>query len=322
MRNLGRRREIADRLQSDAVNTLLVGYPQAVHLEVAAALSLLTPRFPLRVASPDGRPFRVAEGFSLAADVPYGPAALEGVAVVVVPGGNCEAAVASPSLGEMLRRADERRLTIGGICHGALVLAWAGVLDARRCTHVCTPKYAPLPDFAPLLDFAGPHFAKSRFVDEAVVVDDHVVTAKPWAHLEFATTLAAVAGLIEPRETGAALRSLRGLGRRAERHGYRRWALLLDLVPGRAADEPLIRRHVAWLRGLEAAGRLVSAGPLSTAAGTPADHPAGLVVLLADDAADALQVAEGDPFVRAGVRTVEIRAWELSCEENNHLGMG
>lgn len=33
-------------------------------------------------------------------------------------------------------------------------------------------------------------------------------------------------------------------------------------------------------------------------------------------------IAEADPFVKEGAETCEVRAWELSCRENNHLGMG
>jgi uncharacterized protein YciI/putative intracellular protease/amidase len=299
------------------VKTLLIGYAQSVHLEVAAALSLLTPRLPVRVASPDGRPFRVAEGWEMGAELPYGDALreLNQIGAVLVPGGDCHAAVSSPALATLLREAADRRIPIGAICHGALVLAWSGVLDARRCTHVCTPKYAPLPDFAPLLAFAEPHFARARTEDANVVVDDVIVTAKPWAHLEFATTFATVVGVMSPREAAMALRSLRGQGRRAETHGYLRWALCLETVPERPGDETLIRQHVGWLRDLEAAGRLVSAGPYL-------DRRGGLVVITAADEAEARAIAEADPFVRYGCRTVEVRAWQWSCEENEHLGMG
>ena len=304
-------------VQFRSVKTLLIGYSRSVHLEVAAALSVLTPRLPVWVASPDGRPFRVAEGWEMAADRAYADVRLEAddIGAVLVPGGDCEAAVRSAPLAGLLRDAAARRIPIGAICHGALVLAWAGVLDGRRCTHVCTPKYASQPEFAPLLEFARPHFARSRTEDENVVVDDLVVTAKPWAHLEFATTLAQVVGLLGPTEAAMALRSLRGQGRRAESHGYLRFALCLETVPDRPADEPTIRRHVAWLRELEAAGRLVAGGPFI-------DRRGGLVIINAADEVDARRLAEADPFVESGCRTVSVRAWQLSCEENEHLGMG
>ena len=37
---------------------------------------------------------------------------------------------------------------------------------------------------------------------------------------------------------------------------------------------------------------------------------------------EAKKVAESDPFVKEGYETYELRTWELSCKENNHMGMG
>jgi uncharacterized protein YciI/putative intracellular protease/amidase len=296
------------------VRTLLLGFPRCVHLEVAAALSVLTPRWPLLVASPDGRPFRVAEGLEINAEVAYAQVPVAAVAAVVVPGGDCEAAVVCPDTGPLLQALSARGVPMGGICHGALVMAAAGVLRGRRCTHVCTLKYAPGDAFEGLRTFAAPRFAESRYEDENVVVDAHLVTAKPWAHLEFATALSRVAGVSTAGEAAAALRSLRGQGRRAERHGYKRYVIALDRIPGVETDESVTRAHVRWLRQLEADGRLVAAGPF-------ADGGGGLVIVTAADHGAAMELAETDPFVRAGVRRLSVREWLLSCEENDHLGM-
>jgi hypothetical protein len=78
--------------------------------------------------------------------------------------------------------------------NGALVLANAGILDGRRCTHTATPKYAPLPEFQELIDFATPRFAKSIYVDEDVVVKEKIITAKPWSHALFAARMAEAGG--------------------------------------------------------------------------------------------------------------------------------
>lgn len=297
------------------MRTLLIGYPKCVWLEVSAAISLLTKRMPLLVASPDGGPFAVEEGFRVEADTSYDDVSLEKVGAILVPGGDCEAAVHAPRLPSLLRSASARGILIGGICHGVLVLAKAGVLAGRACTHVCVPKYAPGPEFASLLDTAAPLFAGSAWHDENVVVDAHIVTAKPWAHLEFATTMASLAGLLNARETAPAARSLRGQGRRAEKHDYKRYVIRLVVAPGAVTSEALKREHIAWLRRLEAAGQLVAAGPFL-------DRQGGLIIVTAEDDASARALADGDPFVRAGVRAAEVRAWQLSCEENDHLGLG
>jgi catechol 2,3-dioxygenase-like lactoylglutathione lyase family enzyme len=55
-------------------------------------------------------------------------------------------------------------------------------------------KYAPRPTFEPLLTLAERHLAAVTYLDHDVVVDGHVITAKPWAALAFARAVAVVTG--------------------------------------------------------------------------------------------------------------------------------
>ncbi|WP_374373427.1 YciI family protein [Tabrizicola sp.] len=96
---------------------------------------------------------------------------------------------------------------------------------------------------------------------------------------------------------------------------FTRYVALLHPVPGLTADIPAIRAHVAWLRSLQAAGSLELADPF-------ADGSGGMVILRAESAAEAEALARSDPFIRLGLRRLELRVWELSCEGNNHMGMG
>ena len=96
---------------------------------------------------------------------------------------------------------------------------------------------------------------------------------------------------------------------------FTRYVALLHPIPGMTTDIAAIRAHVAWLRSLQAAGSLELAGPF-------ADGSGGMVILRADTAAEAEAIARSDPFVRSGLRRLDLRVWELSCEENNHMGMG
>lgn len=96
---------------------------------------------------------------------------------------------------------------------------------------------------------------------------------------------------------------------------FTRYVALLHPVPGVTADTAAIRAHVAWLRSLQAAGSLELAGPF-------ADGSGGMVILRAETAVQAEAIARSDPFVQSGLRRLDLRAWELSCEENNHMGMG
>ncbi|MBM6994362.1 hypothetical protein IM700_001640 [Paenibacillus sp. DXFW5] len=96
---------------------------------------------------------------------------------------------------------------------------------------------------------------------------------------------------------------------------FKRYVILLSLNPGRRLDEELIREHVAHLRELDRNGQLVICGPFL-------DYKGGMVIIQADSLEEARGIAECDPFVKSGAENYELRTWAISCEENQHLGMG
>lgn len=94
-----------------------------------------------------------------------------------------------------------------------------------------------------------------------------------------------------------------------------KYVILLSMNPGMSLTEELVRGHVAYLRELEARGKLVMCGPF-------ADYPGGMVIIEAENMEEARVLAEMDPFIKSGTENYELRTWEISNEENNHLGMG
>lgn len=94
-----------------------------------------------------------------------------------------------------------------------------------------------------------------------------------------------------------------------------KYVILLSMNPGKSFTEDLIRGHVAYLRELEALGKLVMCGPFT-------DYPGGMVILEAENLEEARALAERDPFIKSGTENYELRTWEISNEDNNHLGMG
>ena len=93
-----------------------------------------------------------------------------------------------------------------------------------------------------------------------------------------------------------------------------RYVILLTQT-GTSTTEELIRAHVAHLKELDRRGQLVLCGPFL-------DYDGGIVVIKAASSDEAKAIAESDPFVKEGTRTYELRTLGLSCEENNHMGMG
>lgn len=96
---------------------------------------------------------------------------------------------------------------------------------------------------------------------------------------------------------------------------FTRFVILLSSVAGVTTPGSLIRRHVAFLRALDRDGALVLAGPFSNRDG-------GMIILKVASLDEAQSIAASDPFVQAGARRFEVAVWTLSCEGNNHMGMG
>jgi len=96
---------------------------------------------------------------------------------------------------------------------------------------------------------------------------------------------------------------------------FTRYVYLLTMNPGKQLDEQIIRAHVRYLKDLEEIGKLVLCGPFS-------DYNGGMVIFRANSYDDALEVVRSDPFVKENYESFELRTLELSCKENNHMGMG
>jgi transcriptional regulator GlxA family with amidase domain len=169
---------------------VIILYPGCIYFEIAAFVAQAAASHKIEVVIPEGNQLRVDEGITIVADANYADCTLENTEFVVIPGGDPYAVIDNKTLEKLLIEAHGREdLVIGGICNGALVLAKAGLLNGKRCTHHCIEKYAPLPDYQVLLDFATPLFASSVYVDTDVVLDQRIVTAKASATRAFADTL-------------------------------------------------------------------------------------------------------------------------------------
>ena len=95
---------------------------------------------------------------------------------------------------------------------------------------------------------------------------------------------------------------------------FRRWVVFLTPTV-EVTPEPIIRAHCAHLEDLEDEGVLELAGPFL-------DGRGGMLVLRVSDEATARAIAERDPFVKAGVRKLDLAPLAVSCRDNGHLGMG
>jgi len=77
-------------------------------------------------------------------------------------------------------------------------------------------------------------------------------------------------------------------------------------------NKELIKRHVEHLKELKNQGKLVFCGPFT-------DYPGGMVIFLAEDMEEAMNIAKSDPFIASGCKSFEIRTIEPANEDNNYL---
>src|ERR1700733_6462749 len=71
---------------------------------------------------------------------------------------------------------------------------------------------------------------------------------------------------------------------------------------------PFIAEHLAYMNALEAEGRLWASGPFVKEGVLVGD---GLTILSTSTMAEARQAMEDEPLIKRGLRTFELRKWEL-----------
>lgn len=146
------------------------------------------------VASPDGRPIRGWDrkdwGEAVAADLAIDQVRVEAYDALVLPGGqiNPDTLRASAQAVDIVRRFVEAGKVVAAICHAPWLLIEAGVVAGRRIA-----SYASIRTD---VTNAGAHW-----IDEAVVVDDGIVTSRSPEDLQ-----AFVLKIIEEVQEGGHLR--------------------------------------------------------------------------------------------------------------------
>lgn len=117
-----------------------------------------------------------AEGLRLMPHVSIDEIKLTEDDVLIIPGGDAGSLYQYDALYDLIRVADEKGIIIGAICSGVIQLAKAGILNDREYTTSVDVKTEVL-------------FDADMYVNENVVVDEHIVTAKPTGYVDFGIML-------------------------------------------------------------------------------------------------------------------------------------
>jgi uncharacterized protein len=75
-----------------------------------------------------------------------------------------------------------------------------------------------------------------------------------------------------------------------------------------SAIEPFVAEHLAYMNALEAAGRVWASGPFIEEGILVGD---GLTILSTSTIEEASQAMEAAPLIKRGLRTFDLRKWEL-----------
>lgn len=117
----------------------------------------------------DGKPIKATEGYSVNVNAALKDIAQEQIRSFIVPGGDISA-IDTDEVRNCLRELKSRQVLIGGICAGAELLEHAGILNGLRST---------------------------KSTDSDIVNDQHVITARANAYVDFAIEAAKELELFE-----------------------------------------------------------------------------------------------------------------------------
>jgi len=166
------------------LKALVIFYPDCIEFEAILATQLLhEENLTIDVATPDGSDYLGPSGIAMRATHSYADVRPEEYAVVIVSGGDTSTVLENETLLGLLKAANQAGATFGAICAGPRLLGRAGLLIGRRFTHGYGAD-------SRLADWEG-----GSYVDQLVVVDGNIVTAKPQAYLDFAVDLLYAGGL-------------------------------------------------------------------------------------------------------------------------------
>lgn len=182
------------------LKTSIILYPGCFYHEIATAVFSLIEYSEFVFVGPTRGLLKTGENLQIDIEVEY-PQIDTDSDILLVPGGDCYSVKDNSVLQtKILEASKNQNCLLAGICNGALVLAQSGVLKGKNCTHTAHPNWADPKEFKELLDEAVVVFEGSNYVDEDLVAHGNVLTAKPWAHIDFAVKILKQKDCIDPQK--------------------------------------------------------------------------------------------------------------------------
>jgi len=171
-------------------NTLIILYPGCIEFEIMLAAELMNRKFPVKCATPDGKPHIGSNGIKIIPDYSFNEINVELLRTILIPGGDPGSLLGNCDIDEILKMANSKKVVLGAICAGPFLLEKAGLMDSKRMAHGYGQSQLTF------LKNKG-YFKHSILTDDMLVIEENIVTAKPNAFIDFAVTVALCSGAIQ-----------------------------------------------------------------------------------------------------------------------------
>lgn len=167
---------------------VVILYPGCIFFEVALATELLSEKYQIVFATPDGLNHQASNGAIFQINTSYEKIDLRNCNALLIPGGNPDSIKDNKIIDREIDTANEKKIWLAAICAGPVVLAKANVLRGKKIAHGYGPQQ---------IEFLKSYFQDVQLTDEKLICDGHVITAKPEAHIDFAVEIACKLGVID-----------------------------------------------------------------------------------------------------------------------------
>jgi 4-methyl-5(b-hydroxyethyl)-thiazole monophosphate biosynthesis len=172
------------------MKTLALFYPGCIEFEIMLACEILNSKFPVEIITPDGADHTGSNGMTFKAAGSIANLDTSAYKTVLIPGGDPGVLIGNVELSQALQRLHANGATLGAICAGPIILDQAGLLHGHQIAHGYKGSQLQF-----ILD--NGFFKNTKLTDEAFIVKDKIVTARPDSFIDFAVEIAALSGAID-----------------------------------------------------------------------------------------------------------------------------
>lgn len=158
------------------MKTFILVYPSFVQYEVVLTSLFMKTKGDIVIVGIDGGEVTSHEGFIVKPHMQLSDVNLDDVDLFVIPGGEHVNIYGNPLLTKTLQALNKKGKVLAAICSGPVHLAKAGLLDGKRYTSYRMPERKD-------------DFKMAKRIEENVVVDGNIVTAKAVGYVDLALQL-------------------------------------------------------------------------------------------------------------------------------------